>query len=118
LTAAPRPVRHAYTLLAVLGGWVWFRAESLPHAAGYFAALAGGGAGGGWSAADVTRDVWLALMAGTVASLPAGAWLRDRLPGREWGVAAAEFAGCAAVLGGAVLCLGAGAYQPFLYWRF
>ena len=28
----PRPLRHLYALLAVLAGWVLFRAESFPHA--------------------------------------------------------------------------------------
>jgi alginate O-acetyltransferase complex protein AlgI len=125
LAAAGWPLRHAYTLLAVMGGWVLFRATSLAHAGGYFAALAGGTAGFGRAADLLTGDVALALAVGAVACVPAGGWLRERLlapgPAAAWraaGVVAAEFAGCVLVLGGSVVCLAAGTYQPFLYFRF
>ena len=36
------PVRWAYALLAVMGGWVLFRAANLSDAAGYYASLLGG----------------------------------------------------------------------------
>jgi len=130
LEAAPRPLRHVYTLLAVMGGWVLFRADSFPHAAGYFAALVGGGAGHDpvWSYAG--RAVWIALAVGCVASLPVGPWLGElgerrgvsptwpRSRWREAGWAMAEFAGYSGLLFGSVLCLAAGTYNPFLYFRF
>jgi alginate O-acetyltransferase complex protein AlgI len=40
----PPPLRIAFTFVLVLGSWVWFRAESLPGALGYFGAMLGGGA--------------------------------------------------------------------------
>jgi alginate O-acetyltransferase complex protein AlgI len=39
----PRPFRIGMTFVLVLGSWVWFRAESLPSALMYFAAMSGGG---------------------------------------------------------------------------
>ncbi len=39
----PRAVRVTVTFILVLGSWVWFRAESLPAALAYFAAMFGGG---------------------------------------------------------------------------
>jgi alginate O-acetyltransferase complex protein AlgI len=39
----PHPLRIAFTFVLVLGSWVWFRAESLPSALGYFDAMLGGG---------------------------------------------------------------------------
>jgi alginate O-acetyltransferase complex protein AlgI len=39
----PRPFRIGMTFVLVLGSWVWFRAESLPAALAYFAAMSGGG---------------------------------------------------------------------------
>ena len=39
----PRPFRIGMTFVLVLGSWVWFRAESLPSALAYFAAMSGGG---------------------------------------------------------------------------
>jgi len=128
LESAPRPLRHVYTLLAVMGGWVLFRADSFTHAAGYFAALVGGGAGLSPFWAYVGRDVWIALAIGCVACLPVGAWAGEQIERwrrspawgawREAGWAAAEFAGYSGLLFGSVLCLAAGTYNPFLYFRF
>src|SRR5262245_29528369 len=41
LERVPAAFRHAYTILAVLVGWVFFRAESLTHAAEYLGAMVG-----------------------------------------------------------------------------
>ena len=110
-------------MLAVMGGWVLFRAESLGHAAGYFAALSGAGTATDPVWAYAGRDMWLALVVGAVCSLPTAAWVRERLPAagsvwREAGLAAAELAGYAGLLFGSALCLAAGTYNPFLYFRF
>jgi alginate O-acetyltransferase complex protein AlgI len=128
LEALPRPFRHAYTLLAVMGGWVLFRADSFPHAAGYFAALFGRGAGASPVWAYAGRDVWIALAVGCIACLPVGPWLGEQIERRRtspaWGRwreaswAAAEFAGYSGMLFASVLCLAAGTYNPFLYFRF
>lgn len=42
LGRVPAPVRHAYLLLVVMLGWVWFRADGFGAATTYFSALAGG----------------------------------------------------------------------------
>ena len=34
-------LRHAYALLAVMGGWVLFRCESIAHAIAFYSALGG-----------------------------------------------------------------------------
>lgn len=39
--ASPRPLRHAYTLLVVMAGWVFFRAADLKGALHYLAAMGG-----------------------------------------------------------------------------
>ncbi|HEY1378195.1 MAG TPA: MBOAT family O-acyltransferase [Gemmataceae bacterium] len=118
-----RPLRHAWTLLAVLGGWVLFRADSLAHAAGYFAALAG--AGRGVRAADLLAgDVALALAVGVPACLPVLDWLRGwwaelpRSAVRDWVGAAAEVAVCGGLLFAVTVDLAGGSYNPFLYFRF
>ena len=41
LDELPRPLRHGYALLAVMLGWVLFRANTFPEAANYFSALTG-----------------------------------------------------------------------------
>jgi alginate O-acetyltransferase complex protein AlgI len=54
LAACPTPVRHAYTLLAVMLGWVIFRADTLPQALTYLRTLFGlAGAAGGPGPSDV-----------------------------------------------------------------
>lgn len=53
--ATPAPLRHAYTLLVVAVGWVFFRAESLTAAAHYLAAMGGVRAG-------ETPDIGLAVL--------------------------------------------------------
>jgi alginate O-acetyltransferase complex protein AlgI len=117
------PVRQAYTLVAVMLGWVLFRAESPAHAVDYFAALFGAS-----SARITVADVWNAevlagLVLAAVASLPVVPWVKSRVAGDAWGWRAAglEWAGAAACASlGLVLmpCLCAGSYNPFLYFRF
>ena len=110
-----------------MGGWVLFRCETLTHALGYYAALAGQAAG------DPARHpvaefldplVATALVVGVVGAMPMarrlGAWRDARAA--EGGAAgalvlAAESRGWA---GGLAACawLAAGTYNPFIYFRF
>lgn len=53
LESWPIPLRRLYTIVAVLLGWVWFRAESFSHAIGYFSALFFGDVAG--APADILR---------------------------------------------------------------
>jgi len=123
----PRPLRHAYTLLVVMGGWVFFRAESLDFALSYFALLAGLGSGHGIDPYAVTllhREFWLVLLLGSLFALP---WWRPLqghgsvINGR---LVAATLLQSARV-GGLFLLLmlvsariASGGYNPFLYFRF
>jgi alginate O-acetyltransferase complex protein AlgI len=131
LAKAWPPLRHAFTLLAVLVGWVFFRATSLAHAAGVLAAMAGL-SGGGEKVAD---DLWkprllVALPVGVLACLPVLPWavrVRDRLAER-WGTlggsAVEAGVGLANVLAVGVLLVAvgtqvvAGTHSPFIYFRF
>jgi alginate O-acetyltransferase complex protein AlgI len=70
-----RPLRHAYTLLVVMVGWVLFRAETLPDAAAFLSAMAGRAASAPTPFAVtwyLTPALWLTLAAGAVGSLPIG----------------------------------------------
>jgi alginate O-acetyltransferase complex protein AlgI len=117
------PLRHVYTLLAVMLGWVFFRAESMPQAVGMLGALSGL-TNGTTIAADVWRNsLWIALPAGVVACLPVLPWVvawRDRM-NATWVEATLAPAGTAAVgllfVGAAVQAV-AGTFSPFLYFRF
>jgi alginate O-acetyltransferase complex protein AlgI len=135
LEAAPAAVRHAYTLLTVLVGWVFFRANTFAHAASFLTAMAGLGSATVVEylpAAFLRTDVVLALLAGVVGSAPLRPWLRDlhasqvahwlRRP-RWAGLLEASFAGVAVAMHALLLLastmmLAAGTYNPFIYFRF
>jgi alginate O-acetyltransferase complex protein AlgI len=137
----PVPLRHAYTLLAVMVGWVLFRADSLAHALAFLRAMLGLVDGTQLVAvgellvparaihgvalhADVLT--WVALAAGSVGSIP---WLprlgraldAARAAGAERRVLALEWLGHAAlalVFAHAAMALASGGYNPFIYFRF
>ena len=56
LAGAPQAVSRAYTLLAVMVGWVLFRAESLPEAGTYLQAMNGGA---GWTGLPAATQLLL-----------------------------------------------------------
>lgn len=121
-------LRHVYTMLAVMGGWVLFRCETLPQAVDYFAALAGL-AGGDPVRQPLGRhlDAWVATM--LVVGVIGASALPRRLGAailagadRRGGVAAvalgAELAWLALLGFAATAWLAAGTYNPFIYFRF
>ena len=66
-------VRHAYVMLVVMIGWVFFRAESLAHAIAFLKAMVGQNEAAPTSFTIqwyLTPDLWLALSAGALGSLP------------------------------------------------
>ena len=116
----PAWTRWLFTFLMVNFAWVIFRADSLGAAAGYLAAMFGGGAGV-WSAEAglFLRENWTILLAGAVFSAPVAlkvrAWAarRDNVA-LDLGyalLAAAVFLVCAAFLI-------KGTYNPFIYFNF
>ena len=113
---------HAYALLAVMGGWVLFRCETLPQAVAWYAALLGGAQG------DPARHplaefldpfVAFTLAVGIVFATPLaraiGEW-RDRHA--NVAVLGLDVAWLAAVFVFASAFLAAGTYNPFIYFRF
>jgi len=118
----PGPVRHAYLLVVVMIGWVFFRADTLPHAVSYLGAMAGAAAPGikpFESAWFLTPKVALALAAGAIGSapiVPSIARFVDR--SRGWLAEAAATAALAAVLAASILQIAGRSYDPFIYFRF
>ncbi|MBI5365111.1 MAG: MBOAT family protein [Planctomycetes bacterium] len=129
LERSPRALRHAYTLLAVVIGWVFFRADTLGHARAYLKALF----------AITTGDAHLqpfgmysdALLATAVAAGIVGAipWVRAVLAwrarletaGRARAVLGFELAGLLGVCALfylSALELAGRSYNPFIYFRF
>jgi len=131
LTGPGRPVRRAYALLVVMGGWVVFRSETLAQAGTFYRALAGFGAGAGPAAAGfLDRELVATLAWGCVFALPVLPWLlgaKDavlaRLEGPARGAARLVYGGgkaaiLAAILAASTLAMAAGSYNPFIYFRF
>ena len=113
---------HAYALLAVMGGWVLFRCETMAQAIAYFAALLGAAPG------DPARHplpefldpfVAVTLIVGVVFATPLaraiGQW-RDRHANAA--VLGLDVAWLAVVFALASAFLAAGTYNPFIYFRF
>jgi alginate O-acetyltransferase complex protein AlgI len=103
-------------------GWVFFRADTLSHAAAYLGAMAGVQPatvtpfGVGWF---LTPEVLLALGVGTVGSapiVPALTRFAGPAPIRPTGVAAT--AALVLVLAASILQIAGRSYDPFIYFRF
>ncbi len=120
LERAPRLVRHAYTMLVVLVGWVFFRAGSLGGALGYLSAMFAVNHRTSFAyAPDLFLDPWVltALAGGVVASFPVRGALASAMgPGPARELAAGM--GLAVLFGASLLLIAAGTYNPFIYFRF
>ena len=119
LMRVPAWARWLYALLAVMGGWVLFRSADLAAAGDYFASLVGiNGVG------DISFDMHDALNDRAVTMLAIGAilavaprWLpRLSAPLIVRGVG--DFAWTFALLIYSMITVAAGAYSPFLYFKF
>jgi alginate O-acetyltransferase complex protein AlgI len=118
LAIAPVPIARLYALLAVLSGWVWFRAHDFDQALRFFAALTGRN-----GLSTLSLPAHLSLYPTTIAALAVGAVLAlvsMPKPARfspRW-IAPIDSAAIAAFLVLALLAVASGAYSPFLYFRF
>ena len=129
----PHLLRHGYALLAVMAGWVLFRAESFPQALAFFSnmlGLATTGAAPRSLAQYASHQSVFALIAGALFSMPSWAWFKmrlvrvvERLP-EKVGNAATAFGmtlECLIIIGLLFISsvwLAGGTYNPFIYFRF
>jgi alginate O-acetyltransferase complex protein AlgI len=121
-----RPARRVYTLLVVMVGWVFFRADTLSHAAAMLSAMAGAAP----SAPTLYSADWyftpalvLALGAGVVGAMPLvpalERWRTEVAPpARRWALDAAVGVATLLLLAACTLEIAARSYSPFLYFRF
>ena len=117
---------HVYTMLVVMIGWVFFRAETLPGALAFLKALAGLSPAAQtmysvqWY---LTPELWIALVAGLIGSTPWVLALAARVPSAErspiaWSVSLLSTATLVALLLASIMQMAARTYNPFIYFRF
>lgn len=129
LRRTPPVVRHAYLVLAILVGWVFFRADNLAHAITFLAAMFGAAptVGAGTKLAlYLNSEVAVMLGIGIIASLPVFPAVRALALGKRWqglpavqtGLALARVSLYIGVFSLALLWLASGTHNPFIYFRF
>ena len=131
LALVGRWLAHTYTLLIVIIGWVFFRADTLPGAIGYLKAMAGFGRGNGLeynAGLYLDNELKLILVLAMVAATPIGSKLAKMAASRGQGQAPVSGSGWwLSVAGNLYLAtifvvsasyLAAGTYNPFIYFRF
>jgi len=118
-------VARTYALLAIMSGWVWFRARDVDHALSFFGSLAGAN-----GVTNVSLATHLAANPATVGALVVGAVLATvafdllrilraifaRLA--DFAFALTDAAAIVLLFALAILSVAAGSYSPFLYFRF
>jgi alginate O-acetyltransferase complex protein AlgI len=131
-TSPPSAIRswpiwpHVYTMLVVMIGWVFFRADTLGGAIAFLKALAGLGAAAPtpYSVAWYLKpDLLMAIAAGVIGSAPWVKALADRIgrsasPGLAWSASLASAVTLIAFLVASIMQVASGTYNPFIYFRF
>ncbi|WP_431285390.1 MBOAT family O-acyltransferase [Humitalea sp. 24SJ18S-53] len=121
-----RPLRHLYLVLAMVLGWVVFRADTLPAAGAIYAAMFGLAPGSDLIAPPdrfLNGPVIVALLAGIALSattLPKGRTWVPRPGAPAWFVLrdAVVQVGFLALFVISALAVASSAYNPFIYYRF
>lgn len=118
-----RPLRRVLVFVAVLIGWVFFRADNLTGAFDYLATMfsfSGGASGAEWLPEFTTTRSAVALVAaGSTLLLPGrwamGPWLQNR---SSSGGQAIRLAYVAVTLPIALILVASSTFSPFLYFQF
>ena len=124
LARAPAVFGALLTTAWVWTGWVFFRADDLPHALRVLAVLAGGGAEGApvaGAASWISPHLVLTFAIAWVCACAPDAWVRRATSVLERRVIVDEAVRALLLIAGFVLCLMALAalsHNPFIYYRF
>ncbi len=118
LEKLPAAAGRLYTLLTVLIGWVFFRAETLPAALRYLGTMfhfSLSGISDPFTLFRITYAFLFFLAAALILSVPIFPALRRRFGGRHPFL---ENAGCLLLFGISVCFMTGADYNPFIYFRF
>ncbi|RJP80138.1 MAG: MBOAT family protein [Desulfobacteraceae bacterium] len=127
------PIQYLYTLLVVMTCWVFFRAETLPDALSFIAAMFGFARGDGiihHTGLYLDNEIWLTMIAGIIFSAPIFPFIKktwSTITKNQTGISGNLTEGISAISGissliliflASIMSLAAGAYNPFIYFRF
>ena len=129
LDRLPAPLQHAYVLLVVLVGWVFFRADTFAHALAYLQAMVDFSRPPLFNSQlflALNNEFSLTLAAAVIGSAPVFALLQRWRAGRpivpapamRWLAATAQVGSLGFVLVYSIAAVLGGAHNPFLYFRF
>jgi alginate O-acetyltransferase complex protein AlgI len=122
LQKLPLLVRHAYLILTVLIGWVFFRADNLAQAIDYLKAMVGANTAPTYYAGlFLNIETILTLAAAAFLSLPYYARLAARIEAPAFGTQWPRLIHRSALIGLfalSVITLINSTYNPFIYFRF
>lgn len=131
LHAMPASLRHLYTLMVVMVGWVFFRADTLADAVGVLSAMVGLSPAQPTAYAPqwyLTPELLLAIVVAVIGSTPIVPVLERRLvramadrasqPALRWLPSAAATAALVLMLAASLMLMAARTYNPFIYFRF
>ena len=119
-----KPLGHLYTLLVVLVGFVFFRADTLSQGFGILGAMfspsAGAAAANGEIFALLSVPVWLSFAFALLLSTPVFRLLRQRAEalGCLRAYNCLSYGGSLVLFALSVLSLVSSSYNPFIYFRF
>ena len=129
LDRLPAPLQHAYVLLVVLVGWVFFRADTFAHALAYLEAMVDFSRPPLFNSQlflALNNEFSLTLAAAVIGSTPVfmllQRWRAGRpivpAPAMRWLAATAQVGSLGFVLVYSIAAVLGGAHNPFLYFRF
>jgi len=115
-----RPARHTYVILAIMGGWVFFRSDSIHRAISFFKALAGGGSSSMNFPFErfLSPSVEIAIILGAILSVAQINRQSAEQTEERWSLRTAGSMLVLAIFALSVLAISSGAYNPFIYYRF
>lgn len=130
-----KPIRHLYTFLVVMIGWILFRAENMPQAINFIKNFAGMHSGDGilyYPEMYLNNQVILSFIFAFVFCVPVIPYLTDKLLKKDWELDLQKpklenVIAVAPVFESVIYCvitffslmwLANGTYNPFIYFRF
>jgi alginate O-acetyltransferase complex protein AlgI len=113
----PGPIAWVYTIVAVMIGWVIFRAESLPHAMSFLKAMFDFSTAQSDTSFALPPDKLVYLLAGAaIACVPFAG--RFRFSSGEYNFSIIQGACSVALLAYSAAVMSVSNFNPFIYFRF